>query len=179
MKTAVPSHAHEPVNAATLLGPTTTMPTEHGEGTRRGPITGQTRNTGQYWAILGDTGHTGRYCRYCGAASRAPGCACRPPKPPEQSSASGAEGGIVSHGSREECRGSQCHVSKVSCINHQRATKPSRAEASGAERAERSRAEPDDPRSNCLSRESTPEPCYFCRANGPHHAEAMSHEGHD
>ena len=36
--------------------------------------------------------------RYCGAASRAPGCACRPPKPPEQSSASGAEGGIVSHG---------------------------------------------------------------------------------
>ena len=93
MKTAVPSHAHEPVNAATLLGPTTTMPTEHGEGTRRGPITGQTRNTGQYWAILGDTGHTGRYCRYCGAASRAPGCACRPPKPPEQSSNSGAEGG--------------------------------------------------------------------------------------
>ena len=98
MKTAVPSHAHEPVNAATLLGPTTTMPTEHGEGTRRGPITGQTRNTGQYWAILGDTGHTGRYCRYCGAASRAPGCVCRPPKPREQSPASGAQGGIVSHG---------------------------------------------------------------------------------
>ena len=93
MKTTVPSHAHEPVNAATLLGPTTTMPTEHGEGTRRGPITGQTRNTGQYWAILGDTGHTGRYCRYCGAASRAPGCVCRPPKPREQSPASGAQGG--------------------------------------------------------------------------------------
>ena len=40
-------------------------------------------------------------------------------------------------------------------------------EPSGAERAERSRAEPDVYRSNGLSRESTPEPCYFCRANGP------------
>ena len=40
----------------------------------------------------------------------------------------------------------------------------SRAEPSGAER---SRAEPDVYRSNGLSRESTPEPCYFCRANGP------------
>ena len=37
--------------------------------------------------------------------------------------------------------------------------------------AERSRAEPDVYRSNGLSRESTPEPCYFCRANGPQGAD--------
>ena len=34
MKTAVPSHAHDSVNAATIVLATTAMPTEHQEGTR-------------------------------------------------------------------------------------------------------------------------------------------------
>ena len=34
MKTAVPSHAHDSVNAATIVLATITMPTEHQEGTR-------------------------------------------------------------------------------------------------------------------------------------------------
>ena len=34
MKTAVPSYAHDSVNAATIVLATTAMPTEHQEGTR-------------------------------------------------------------------------------------------------------------------------------------------------
>ena len=44
MKTAVPSHAHDSVNAATIVLATTAMPTEHQEGTRT------RRSRGGLWA---------------------------------------------------------------------------------------------------------------------------------